>query len=257
LVGKIQDIRRQQENEIDNLVVTIDRLILNRKDEETKAVFNAATKALRNWFATHGGLPKADMEVQSALIEEMDGLRYASSLRASVNRRGNWHNFDYWHGLGFGTRREAVARASKQVEELKVLVAAVLRDEDLSTAHDIIKHFANELEKSVKDYSQWTQTLGEGAFQNQLGDDADYWRKCQERWGGGPGYKTAISGWTSIWFDADASKQRREFIETELQRQWKELFKKLDGLLSSADAQGSDLAPQGQNEVIELVGTGN
>jgi transcriptional regulator with XRE-family HTH domain/GTPase SAR1 family protein len=244
LVEKIQDIRRRQELEIENLTGTIDRLILNRKDAETRAVFEAATKALRNWFASHTGLPKADTKVQSALIEEMDGLRYASSLRASVNRRGHWHNFDYWHGLGFGTRREVVARAARQVDELKVLIAAVLRDEDLSTAHDVIKHFANELEKLTGDYFQWAQTLGEGAFQKQLGDDVDYWRKCQERWGGGPGYKTAISGWTSTWFGADAGKQRREFIETALQLQWKEVFKKLDGLLSSADAQAGDSAAQ-------------
>jgi len=213
---------------------------LNRKDAETRAVFEAATKDLRNWFASHTGLPKADVEVQSALIEEMDGLRYASSLRASVNLGGHWHNFDYWHGLGFGTRREAVARAMKQVEELKVLIAAALRDQDLSTAHDFIKHFSNELETSVGAYYQWTQTLGEGAFQNQLGEDSEYWRKCQGRWGGGPGYKTAISGWTSSWFDAESSKERSEFVEAELQRQWKELFRKLDTQFSSLDPQAAD-----------------
>jgi hypothetical protein len=185
------------------------------------------------------------MDVQSALIEEMDGLRYASSLRASVNRRGNWHNFDYWHGLGFGTRREAVARAAKQVEELKVLIAAVLRDVDLSMAHDFIRHFANELEKTIGDYFQWTQMLGEGAFQNQLGEDFAYWRKCQDRWGGGPGYKSEISRWTSTWFDADGSKERSEFIEAELQRQWKELFKNLNGQLSSADAKANNVEGQG------------
>ena len=237
LIGKIQGIRGNYEREVDFLAGTIARLISNRKTEETRAVFDAATKDLRNWFAENQTLPEVDMEVQSALIEEMDGLRYASSLRASVNRRGNWHNFDYWHGLGFGTRREAVARASEQVRELKVLVEAVLRNSDLSLAHDIIRHFANELEKAVSDFNQWAQLLGEGAFQSQLGDDAEYWRKCQDRWGRGPGYKTEISHWTARWFDEGAGKQRSEFIEAELQRQWGELFKKLDGQLSSADAQ--------------------
>jgi transcriptional regulator with XRE-family HTH domain/GTPase SAR1 family protein len=237
LVGKIRDIRRRQEQEIENLAATIDRLILNRKDAETRAVFEAATKDLRNWFAENTALPEADVEVQSALIEEMDGLRYASSLRASVNRRGNWHNFDYWHGLGFGTRREAVARVAKLVQELDVLIAAALRDGELSTAHDFIKHFANELEKSVGDFYQWTQALGEGAFQNQLGEAFDYWQRCQDRWGRGPGYKSDISHWTSQWFDEDNSKERSEFIEAELQRRWSELLKKLEGQLSSADAE--------------------
>jgi len=239
LIEKIKSIRRRQEDEIDFLTGTIERLISNRKTEETRAVFNEATKALRNWFASNSGLPLADIKVQNELIGDMDRLRYASSLRASVNRRGNWDNFHYWHGLGFGTRSEAVARAAKQVDELKVLIAAVLRDGELSLAHDLIKHFGNELEKAVMDYSKWTLSLGEGAFQGQLGDDSEYWKKCQDRWGLGKGYKIDVSRWTSSWFDTDAGKKRKVFIENELQRQWNDLLKKLDGLLSSADAQAT------------------
>ena len=37
------------------------------------------------------------------------------------------------------------------------------------------------------------------------------------------------------------SKQRSEFIEAELQRRWKELFKKLEALLSSADPQAASV----------------
>ena len=232
LIAKIQDIRQRHENEISALVGTIDRLIANREVEQTQAVFNLATKDLRIWFEKTDGLPVDDLEVQNALIEEMDGLRYASSLRASVNRRGNWHNFDYWHGLGFGTRRESVSRSAKQMTDLKVMIEAALRDDDLSLAHDFIRHFANELEKSVTDFYQWAQSLGESAFQNLLGEDFDYWKKCQDRWGGGPGYKSEISHRTNNWFDDVASKERQKFIEAELQRQWKEALKKLQGLLS-------------------------
>ena len=105
LINPIRELRKRWEGEIDFLVGTIDRLATNRKDQEKRAVFDAATKALRNWFVANAGLPATDAEVHSALIEEIDGVRYASSLRASVNRKGSWHKFDYWHGLGFGTRR--------------------------------------------------------------------------------------------------------------------------------------------------------
>ncbi len=209
LVKKIKSMRRRQEQEIDFLAGTIERLISNRKTEETRAVFNEATKALRNWFASAKGLPLADIKVQNELIGDMDKLRWASSLRASVNRRGNWDNFHYWHGLGFGTRRESVVRVSKHVEQLKVLIESVLRDQDLSLAHDFIRHFGNELEKVVGDYYQWTQVLGEGVFKGQLGEDSEYWRKCQERWGMGKGYKLDVSQWTSAWFDTDDQKSGR------------------------------------------------
>lgn len=237
LVRKIQEIRGRQEGEIEFLTGTIDRLISNRKTEEARAVFEAATKKLRLWFADNTTLPEPELEVQSSLIDEMDGLRYASSLRASVNRRGSWHNFDYWHGLGFGTRRDAVERVSKQLDTLKVLINSELRDKDSSMAHDFIQHFANELDKAANDFFQWSQVLGENAFQNQLGEDFEYWRKCQDRWGGGPGYKTEIKRWTADWFGAEASKTRKEFIENELQRQWADLLKKLTGMFASADVQ--------------------
>jgi transcriptional regulator with XRE-family HTH domain len=242
LIGKIRDIRRRQEEEIDFLAGTIDRMITNRKTEETRAVFDQATKALRNWFVANSGLPLVNIKVERELIGDMDKLRYASSLRASVNRRGNWDNFHYWHGLGFGTRSEAVARATKQVEELKVLIDAVLRDTDLSHAHDFVKHFSNELDKSVVDYSKWTQALGEGAFQGQLGDDSEYWRKCQDRWGMGQGYKSDVSRWTSTWFDTEAGKKRKDFIEVELLRQWKELMEKLRGMLSLVEVSSDGIA---------------
>ena len=38
-----------------------------------------------------------------------------------------------------------------------------------------------------------------------------------------------------MWFSGDSSKQRAEFIESELRRQWKELLKKSETLLFSAE----------------------
>ena len=155
-----------------------------------------------------------------------------------MNRRGDWHNFHYWHGLGFGTRRETVTRSSKQVGEVKVLVEAVLRDSDLSSAHGFLNHFSSEFEKSVTELYQWSQALGEGAYLDQLGEDFEYWRKCQGRWGGGPGYKSEISRWTSSWFSEESRKDRTAFIEAEVQRRWKELVEKLDAQLTSAESSG-------------------
>jgi hypothetical protein len=239
LVNRVSDMRKRWEAQVEFLIGTLDRLAANREDEQKRAVFDAATRDLRNWFTANTGLPTTDAEVQSALIEEIDGVRYASSLRASVNRRGSWHKFDYWHGLGFGTRREAVARATKQVGELKVLADAVFRDADLEVAHDFVRHFVNELDKTMAEFHQWSQLLGESAFQQKLGGDDGYWERCQGRWGGGPGYKTDISHWTSTWFGKEESKERSEFIEAALQRQWKELLKRLETLLSSADGQAA------------------
>jgi transcriptional regulator with XRE-family HTH domain/GTPase SAR1 family protein len=252
VLESVRRIRRRTEQEIEFLVGTIGRLVNNRETEETRAVFIAATKNLRNWFADNEELPVEDVNVQKALIEEMDGLRYVSSLRAAVNRRGSWHNFDYWYGLGFGTRREAVSRASKRIEELKVLTQAVLRDTDLELAHDFIQHFSNEAEKAFADLFQWAQVLGEGSFHEPLGEDSKYWQKCQERWGDGPGYKSAIKTWTAEWFGKEAAQSRRVFIEIEMQRKWKDTLNKLNGLLSSTPTEVAGITTN-QKEMLELL----
>ena len=89
-------MRRAYEEQIDSLVSTVARFITNRANEEMRATFQAATRPLRIWFTQNSELATLQQDIDVALLEKMDGIRYASTLRASVNRRGTWHNFDYW-----------------------------------------------------------------------------------------------------------------------------------------------------------------
>ena len=234
IIERIREMRQHQETEIDVLVGTIDRLT-----EEVSAVFQAATRALRNWCARNGQLPKPKAEVNGALLKEMAGLRYASSLRASVNRRGNWHNFDYWHALGFGTRSETVARSAGQVSELKILINSALQDVEFEMAHDFLRFFLAEYEKDVANLYAWAQDLGEAAFKAQLSEALKYWADCQGRWGGGGGYKDQIRTWTQDWFSDEARQSREVFIDTEVNRRWKEILAELSEALSSGPVQAN------------------
>lgn len=246
IVGKIHAIRQRQEREIEVLVATIDRLIANRKTEEARAVFQAATKPIRIWLANNTQLPESKADSHASLVKDMAHLRYVASLRASVNRRGNWHNFDYWHGLGFGTRSATVVRTADQVKALKVLVASSLADSDFATTHDFLRHFLSEVEKATTDFYQWSQALGEGAFQSQLGDDAKYWSACRDRWGGGPGYRDDIKVRTQGWFTEESRQERRAFIDAALKKRWAEVLADLDVQLSSEEpsaAAGAATAP--------------
>jgi hypothetical protein len=180
----------------------------------------------------HIELPTPAAEAKGALLKEMAGLRYASSLRASVNRRGNWHNFDYWHALGFGTRSETVTRTMAQVEELRILFKAALRDEEFEVVHDFLSISLAEFETSVATFYKWAQALGESAFKAQLTADLQYWADCQNRWGRGPGYKDDIKAWTKNWFSDEARRAREVFIEAEVSRRWKEILAKFTETIS-------------------------
>lgn len=91
---------------ISSLVQTVDHLIANRENEAVRAALEEVGRRVHVWCRTNESIPDGEPRVEQALLVNMDQLRYASSLRASVNRRGDWYNFDYWHGLGYGSRRE-------------------------------------------------------------------------------------------------------------------------------------------------------
>ena len=195
-------------------------------------MFEAATRPLRVWFANNQSLPREGAKPDAALLEEMDGLRYASSLRASVNRYGSWYNFDYWHCLGFGARRDTVARSVKQMTVLEGLIETALNDPQLSEVQDFLRHFQTQAESAFKKFYQDVQSLGENAYLEQLKADYDYWNNCTSRWGGGHGYISVIRRWTKDWFSTEPRVQRYEFIEREVQRLWRELIKQLDEQLA-------------------------
>lgn len=235
LMARLGDMRTSHEEQIDNLVSTVTRFIENRANEEMRATFLAATRPLRTWFAQNSQLAPKEQNVETALLEKMDGIRYASTLRASVNRRGSWQNFDYWFGLGMGTRQETVARTADRITVLRGLVQIALGDADLAEVHDFLRHFMKQIETMIATFELGVQSLGETAFFEKLREDQDYWNQCRQRWGGGAGYKIDIRRWTDTWFDSPLREERYHFIEQEIQQRWTEMIASLDAQLSSAE----------------------
>lgn len=245
LVGLVTNLRRRAEDRVLALTATVEQLIENKADAQVRAIFEQATKPLRTWFASNREITAKPRPVQGALLDEIDAVRYASSLRASVNRCGSWHNFDFWHGLGFGARREAFARATNQMIELKGLIKTALNDSDLADAHRFLTHFQAQAEESASSFFLDIQQLGESAFADQLREDHAYWEQCQQRWGKnavlGTPYKHDIRRWTKDWFTAEFRQARHEFIEKEIQRRWQKLTERLAQQLETADGKSASI----------------
>lgn len=237
LVNQLKRMRQRVEVQIDNLVGIVTRLIKNRANEEMRATFQAATRSLRTWFAKNCTLQPnllRDLAPEESLLDSMNAIRHVGYLRGSVNRRGTGPNFDFWHGLGWGTRRETVARTAEQITVLRGLVTTALDDSELADAHDFLTHFLSQIDASTATFHQEVQSVGETAFFEQLREDHGYWTRCQNRWGTGPGYRVDIHDWTDDWFDHSTRAERYKFVENEIQRRWCDAMRKLDTQLASA-----------------------
>jgi hypothetical protein len=237
LVERLRQLRADAERQVVALAATADNLSKNRANLKLRAIFEAATKPLLAWFKSNRDLGAAHGRVDEGLIEKINALRYASSLRASVRRHGDWHNFDYWHGLGFGARRNIVGRSERRLEELRVLIRYALADSSLESAHEFLKHFLGSLDEASKSLFVNVQALGETAFAAMLRGDQRYWDQCQDRWGQGPGYKTDVRDWTAGWFSERNRSARHNFIESEIRRAWAEMLQGLEQQLELSAAQ--------------------
>jgi hypothetical protein len=244
LVRLVQSMRQRYEKRIDDLADTIKHLLDDKKSSETRAVMKMAMDPLSVWFDQNEELEEVDHDIEEKLIRDMGAIRYASTLRASVNRFGSWDKFDYWLGLGLGTRQHTAARTSEQLTGLRYIIRNELANPDLTEAHGFLRHFLDRLDAAVAEFEQHVQTLGETAFMERLRSDADYWTRCRNRWGAGKGYKDDVTAMTEQWFspEAEARRERYAYIDAEVKRRWREMLAALRAQLLAVDPEGERAA---------------
>ena len=155
-------------------------------------------------------------------------------MRASVNRRGDWQNFNYWQGLGNGARQAVKARIKKQVTKIMGVIETQVTSFEQQPFGSFLVHFQQQFVEKAKQFFIWVGRVGETAFYEQFHSDDEYWRKAQGRWGAGKGYKTDISGWTDKWFDKTEPSDRSEFLDAEIALKWRHLIEELEEVLDSS-----------------------
>ncbi|OQM77633.1 hypothetical protein [Manganibacter manganicus] len=180
------------------------------------------------------------MSVQSAHhnLVEQTRVGTASSIAASMNRRGGWTQFSVHHLLGVGVRSDAAARSMRAF----VGIEEIIRDLEGQFAHlpDVAQALAG-LREEMKEWEQeflaQALALGRAAFKPQLDEANELWRACVERWGRGAGYRDDIAGILEEWFRTNESLDAaRRSVESGLNQIWKELV--LDALIAATRIDG-------------------
>jgi hypothetical protein len=231
LIKRIEKLRAFHEGRMAEVAETINKVAENIDDARAKTAFNTVLNSIRSWIDRHKEIEPIE-NIQNDLIDSIqDRGTYAASVRASVNRKGSWYNFDYYYQIGFGTRSEAVKTISQMFGELNSVIQNLKSQEGMEPA----KEFLNELSYFCDSESgrmfQDIQKIGQEVYRQTLYDSEDLWRWLQAQWGQGAGYKVRVSDKTEDWFKDDKPKRLNAIIHKRIAGMWKELLEKFEDLV--------------------------
>ena len=236
LVSRITRYRNLYCDAIGRLSEAVDELVANQEDVKIGLVFKQVGRRLSTWIEGNRELDWDDIEVHRPLVAAIGTTRFASTIRASVNRNGDWHNLDYYHHLSHGTRRLAVERIGKKIEEFKITVRNAYDDEELEPARTFLDRVVDGLDNAVDEAYKKIQVVGREAFRTELTQDLALWQECRARWGGGPGYREAIRDKTDRRFTS-SYEDARQIVRHLVLDEWSRIIGLLEGMLQEREGQ--------------------
>ena len=145
---------------------------------------------------------------------------YAASVRASVNRRGEWHNLDYYQLLATGSREQVVDQIGTLKDEFIVLIDNMLSQNELQPAYALLKQLKQTTEKRLGDIYQKAFAKGRAVYEDKLSSDNQLWNVLFKQWGMGPGYKDRVSGNSETWFHTRKYPEFESSVTRQVVEEW-------------------------------------
>lgn len=234
LVEKVSMLRGQYAQTI----VDIEKAIV---DIETELVSQSATAAknqvkntLEPWIKKAQGCSPALREYFLPLINDIRNKgTYAASVRASVNRKGEWHNLDYYQLLATGARQQVVDQIGTLKDEFIVLIDNMLSQNELQPAYALLKQLKQTTEKRLGDIYQKAFAKGRAVYEGKLSSDSQLWNGLFQEWGMGPGYKDRVSGKSETWFHAKKYPEFESSVTSQVVEEWQRYVNEVRDMLGA------------------------
>ncbi len=207
------------------------RLLLgNYEKEQVREVQRAAATMMRTWIHQHSAVPALSGHVQDSLLAEIQKA-YASTVRATIRREGEWSNLDYGHHLGYGARRLAATALEPAVEKFKGVTELMEGNPNYAEAGDLIQQARRVLESAFEELLRKVQLMGRTSFKDALKLDPTLWAQCENEWGQGYGYRDRVANWNRQWFGAPPRQDIERELHELITREWNAVMKRLGALL--------------------------
>ena len=158
---------------------------------------------------------------------------YAASVRASVNRRGEWQNLDYYQKLAYGARLQIVEQIDRLRNELIVLIDNMLSQNNLQPAYALLKQLKFTTEKYLDEIYQHVYAKGRAVYEGELKSDSDLWGGLYNQWGKGEGYKGRIAKGSKNWFQEKQYANFESEVTSKAVEGWNKYITEIRQLLGS------------------------
>ena len=234
LKERLERMRKAFRTRIHEVSSNARTLLLNSEREQVQEVLRQAASTLRTWAKRNAKPQALSAHVQDSLMEQI-ARAYASTVRASVRRAGDWHNLNYPHHLGYGARRIAALSLGRIVDGFSELCKTLAADPQYAEASDLISQADRVLLAAYDELLRKVQLMGQTAFHDELKLDSAYWVTCNGEWGRGPGYKQRVAVHSDAWFKNDPRLELERELLAMIEREWGQAIVRVLGLLEDGD----------------------
>lgn len=221
LVEKVSALRGQYAQNIVDIEKAISDIETELVSQSAKGAKNQVKNTLEPWIKKAQGCSPSLKEYFLPLINDIKNKgTYAASVRASVNRRGGWHNLDYYQLLATGAREQVVDQIGTLKDEFIVLIDNMLSQNDLQPAYALLKQLKQTTEKRLGDIYQKAFAKGRAVYEGKLSSDNQLWNGLFQEWGMGPGYKGRVSGNSETWFHTRKYPEFESSVTRQVVEEW-------------------------------------
>lgn len=232
LRNKIIDLRKDKGHRLEEIhaaLVEIDEEYSSKSAEEAK---RRVLGTLQPWLKKAELFEPKIQAYYSDLLNEIKSSKvYASSIRASVNRQGDWYNMDYYHSLGAAARKQLVKHLKSLKDEFIYLVDNMLEQDELQPAYALLKQLKNTTNRELEDIYSKVYNRGRDVYKHKLETDFGLWERMAEEWGKGSGYKLRIEKHTADWFQEINYRPLEQKVYEEFMNRWNAYLNEIKGLM--------------------------
>lgn len=229
---RLSAMRQVYRDRLDEIITNADKLLENHEQEQVQEVLRHAASMLKTWAGAHGNPSQAKTHLHDSLLEQMANV-YASTIRATIRREGEWNNLNYSHHLGIGARRMAVLSLKTSIEGFSTLCKTMIGSPEYTEAHDLINQAERVLLTAYDEILRKTQLMGQTSFGVELKTESEFWEVCDREWGQGPGYRDRVISHNRKWFDGAKGQKVESLLSEFIKREWTQAISRMTALLEN------------------------